>query len=171
MREQIPLDIYDAHLTTQAEISFPKELGFFSSVHEWDAVTSVVDLGCGNGAYLSLLADAFPHISFLGVDFREDSIALAKRTRPRPNVEYRYGWISAIEGCLDALISRFCMLYIDDKQEVVDWTVDHVRNLVLQIDNEDELLCTPHVLNRACANGMSLRWLKVTDAILTRKST
>ena len=152
MIKEIPLDLYDAHLELQAEISFSDELRFFSSLREWGSVTSVLDLGCGNGAYLVRLAEAFPNVRFLGIDFRKDAIELAEKMRPRENVDYHWGTVSSITDQFDALISRFCILYTDNKNEIANWVGEHVRSLILQIYNEDDSLETPPILERVRAN-------------------
>jgi ubiquinone/menaquinone biosynthesis C-methylase UbiE len=47
----------------------------------------VLDVGCGSGRALNLLAHTFPNSSFVGYDFSEEAIARAaprQKSTPRP---------------------------------------------------------------------------------------
>lgn len=52
----------------------------------------VVDVGCGHGAPLLLLAEAFPASSFVGVDYHESSIVTASRRAADAGVSDRVGF-------------------------------------------------------------------------------
>lgn len=50
-----------------------KILKYFSSLK----TESVLDIGCGNGDFLIQLAEMYPDIKFIGIDFSEEAIKLA----------------------------------------------------------------------------------------------
>lgn len=66
---------------------FRRRLAFASSAIEGSGAASVLDLGCGSGAFLlAPLARRYPDVSFTGVDSDPDSIAAARRDLKLPNV-------------------------------------------------------------------------------------
>lgn len=48
---------------------------------------SLVDIGCGDGRFLSEMAQSYPEVEMLGVDYSERSIGIANGLNPR--LEYR----------------------------------------------------------------------------------
>lgn len=68
---------------------FRRRLAFASSAIEGGGAASVLDLGCGSGAFLlEPLARRFPGVRFTGVDSDPDSIAAARRDVVLPNVRF-----------------------------------------------------------------------------------
>ena len=58
-------------------------------VDKLEAGARVVDVGCGHGATLRLLAEAFPRSEFLGVDYHEGSIIAARKAAAELGIEDR----------------------------------------------------------------------------------
>ena len=55
---------------------------------------SVLDIGCADGTVTLALADLFPDISFVGVDFNKEFIDIAKsKIGERTNVSFEYGFL------------------------------------------------------------------------------
>jgi SAM-dependent methyltransferase len=54
-----------------------------------EAGARVVDVGCGHGASVRLMADAFPNSEFLGVDYHEGSIQAARRAAEEAGIDDR----------------------------------------------------------------------------------
>src|SRR5687767_12512135 len=48
----------------------------------------VIDIGCGSGVLLKELAPKYPLIKFIGIDFSEELIELAKKDNPF-NIEFK----------------------------------------------------------------------------------
>ncbi|MGQ0512042.1 MAG: class I SAM-dependent methyltransferase [Betaproteobacteria bacterium] len=66
---------------------FRRRLAFASRAIQGGGAASVLDLGCGSGAYLlAPLARRFPHVAFTGVDSDSDSVAAARRDVKLPNL-------------------------------------------------------------------------------------
>jgi len=55
----------------------------------------VADIGCGHGASTILIAQAFPNSRFLGVDYHEGSIAIARRRAEQAGVADRVRFVVA----------------------------------------------------------------------------
>jgi SAM-dependent methyltransferase len=140
------IDLKDAHLRLQAEMSFGAELAFYELSPAWSAAATVVDLGCGNGAYTALLARAYPEKRFIAVDTNRHAVRLAQETSSAPNVEYRHGDAGVVDEDVDVVLSRFCLMYIDDLRPVAELVERHVRVGVVQIDNDDASMRWPREL-------------------------
>ncbi len=67
------------------------------------AGASVADVGCGHGASTILMAQAFPASTFLGVDYHEASILVARRHAEAAGVADRVGFRTADADELDAV--------------------------------------------------------------------
>jgi len=127
--------IANSHLQMQAEMSFGAELSFYQGP-SWQESKSVLDLGCGNGAYLKKLADHFSLKQFTGLDIDKefhDSIALPSSS----NLLVRTGAFESLESHFDVLHMRFVFMYLDDPKILMKWAQKNVRKSVFQIDPED----------------------------------
>jgi SAM-dependent methyltransferase len=54
-------------------------------------VEVVIDIGCGSGAVIRKLADEFPTVRFVGVDFSREMLKIARASSPANRIE----WIEA----------------------------------------------------------------------------
>ena len=129
-------DIADSHLEKQAEMSFGAELPFYYKDTFLRAQT-VLDFGCGNAAYLRRLAQHFPDKTFVGLDSSKDAIESAERSGMPDNVTVRCGTLEQTDIEIDILLSRFCLMYVEDRQYVVTWAREHVSAAVVEIDPAD----------------------------------
>lgn len=82
---------------------------------------TVLDLGCGPGVLLSLLADLNPDIEFVGVDLSESMLARAEsqnKKRPRPNLRFRHGDMTRLidipDKSVDAVVSSVALHHLPD---------------------------------------------------------
>jgi SAM-dependent methyltransferase len=75
----------------------------------------VIDVGCGHGAATILMAQAFPASTFLGVDYHEASIAVARRRASAAGVADRVSFEVADAGSLPSgsadLVAMFDCLH------------------------------------------------------------
>lgn len=78
-----------------------------------------LDLGCGNGHMLSLLADSHPDFAFWGADLSQEMIALA-RSRRLENCVLEVadcGLLPYDDGFFDAVYTERCLINILDRDE------------------------------------------------------
>ena len=69
---------WDELLRLQTEMFLPVELEFFFSNSSWARAGSILDVGCGNGSYLSTLQPFFPQKTYVGIDVSAELIRLAE---------------------------------------------------------------------------------------------
>jgi ubiquinone/menaquinone biosynthesis C-methylase UbiE len=78
----------------------------------------VFDVGCGNGYSTLQFADRFPEIRFVGIDYSEEMIRIARQQKQRPNCEFRVGDVLKPEtlppGTVDLILTQRCIQNLPD---------------------------------------------------------
>lgn len=110
----------------------------------------VLDVGCGQGRYLSLLRAEFPDAEILGVDFSE--VAIAKARQNHPSVRFHVGSAEDLsvvpDASVDLLVNVEVMEHVADARRVV-------REFARVLRTPGRLLLTT-----PCANRFSLEWFE-----------
>jgi SAM-dependent methyltransferase len=109
---------------------------------------SVLDVGCGQGRYSSLLRRHFPKARITGVDF--SPVAVEKASKQHPDISFRVGGAEALDFVDDHSVDFILNI------EVLEH-VDDVRKMIAEFKRVLRtggrlLLTTP------CANRWSLEW-------------
>lgn len=84
-------ELWDAFLEGQAELFFEPEFQWIASQSWWEEVKSILEIGSGNGAYLSKLADQFQEKTFYGVEKLPLSVKQANERYARDKVVFQEG--------------------------------------------------------------------------------
>src|ERR1700694_2944392 len=75
---------------------------------------TVLDFGCGTGTQLTWpLAEAFPQVSFLGIDSDQTTIAWARRQPALPNLTYATEDASGAERRYDMIIASEVLEHVE----------------------------------------------------------
>lgn len=72
----------------------------------------VADIGCGTGHTTNLLARAFPHSTFVGIDLADDAIELARAEALQwdlQNVTFEIGDVAELTGPYDVVVAFDCI--------------------------------------------------------------
>lgn len=77
MQQVNALSRWDQLLEAQTDVFFPHEIEHFLSSDKWMTASSVLDVGCGNGYYLSKLKTFFPLKSYTGIDVSPRLVEIA----------------------------------------------------------------------------------------------
>jgi SAM-dependent methyltransferase len=113
------LAIHDRFQRVQAELGLPLELACFHASPQWRRARRVLDVGCGNGAYLHGLAAQFPDKEYVGVDYNPDLVEIARRAPGGPGVEVRHADWHDVTGRFDCVVARLFVQYLPDPEEFV----------------------------------------------------
>jgi SAM-dependent methyltransferase len=107
---------WDDLLTLQVELSFAHELGYFLTTDALCGASSVLDAGCGNGAYIARLAPFFPEISWTGIDSAPQMITAARRRFDAPRLHFATADFFAFEPNtpFDAILMRLLVQHLTD---------------------------------------------------------
>ncbi len=81
----------------------------------------VADLGCGHGASVILMAQAFPKSTFVGIDYHESSIAVARERAKQAGVADRTRFEVATPGALASSREKFDLVcFMDSLHDMGD---------------------------------------------------
>jgi ubiquinone/menaquinone biosynthesis C-methylase UbiE len=87
-----------------------------------------VDLGCGTGVQTAMLADRYEEV--LAVDLSAPMVEFARRSRPRPNVQYEQRDLREVDrgtdGQFDLVFSAYTLHHVSE----VDTALHRIRSLV-----------------------------------------
>jgi SAM-dependent methyltransferase len=113
------IQLYAAMLEAQARLQYPFER-FFYSHDAWKQATTVIDFGCGNGAYLDMVAREFPAKRYYGIEANPEMLALAQTQFARENVSFRTSLAEIDAPCVDFVLMRYVVMHLVDRAGVFD---------------------------------------------------
>lgn len=117
--------LWDAFLEVQADLFFEPEFQWIANQGWWEEVKNTLEIGSGNGAYLSKLADQFPEKSFYGMEKLPLSVEQA-------NERYAGNRIVFEEGDAEILNEQWV-----NSADIVLFrlTLQHLKNPFLALQN------------------------------------
>lgn len=111
-------ELWDALLEGQAQLCFDAECQWIAKEKWWGSVQNVLEIGCGNGAFLAKLADQFPTKSFRGIEKLASSLDVAKKRNSRQNIHFQQGDAEIFDPSLvnsaDVMIFRLVLQHLSD---------------------------------------------------------
>lgn len=106
-------DDWDELLTSQVDLTIAAELAMLFEFDFWNRAHSVVDAGCGNGYYLSKIAEFFPDKRYLGIDISPALVTSA--AAKHPDLDFRVAdFFAAPQRNTDVLIMRYLVQHLGD---------------------------------------------------------
>lgn len=138
---QQSLKIWNLLHRLQTDFSLPQELTVYHTCTAWLTARNVLDIGTGNGYYLSQLAARFPDKRFVGVDLSEELIELANAEASADNVEFFVDRLETISGNYDFGMLRLVLQHIPNAATVLPRLAEFIvpDGHCLIIDALDEL--------------------------------
>jgi ubiquinone/menaquinone biosynthesis C-methylase UbiE len=79
----------------------------------------ILDIGCGNGYTTEIVSNSFPKSSFIGLDFCDDLLNIAK-SRSIPNCQFQKGDVRKLDfedNSFDIIYTERCLINIRDWEE------------------------------------------------------
>lgn len=116
---------WDRLMRLQVDFILPLELVYFFGSEDWSAARRVLDLGTGNGYYLSRLSDYFSSKHYTGLDINPEYISIASRELGK-SLDAKFGVRSAFDldpqqdGTFDFVIARALVQHLDDTDRFLD---------------------------------------------------
>lgn len=144
-------ELVEEQLNLQVKIQFDHHHGFMLK-NGLDSCQNVIDLGTGNGAFLSALARKHPHTSFTGIDAHENMLDRARRKK-LDNVRWCLGDVNDFETVpdiknADGVLMRYLLLHLKDTSTVIanlyNALSDGTRLWIIDLDIEHFHCDPPH---------------------------
>ncbi|PYI55901.1 class I SAM-dependent methyltransferase [Paenibacillus flagellatus] len=135
----------DRMLNVTAELFFGKEAELFFRRFEGGR-DSLLDIGCGNGAYLGRLAAAYPGLGLTGIDPEE---RLLRKAKDAPSLaqaaRFLHGGYDVLTGdeTYDTILARLVVLHLPDRDHWGHWLAERTRERseLVVIDFDDDRYC------------------------------
>lgn len=86
---------------------------------EFPSSGRVLEMGCGAGAVLQILSDAYPHLSFSGIDIESRQIEFARKLLEGRSVELRQGDATALPWPDEAFDAVYMIWFLEHLPEPV----------------------------------------------------
>ncbi len=114
--------LWEGLLANQSHLYLESDLKFFFNQPAWQVAGNVLELGCGNGAFLSKLANYFPEKKYLGVEIDEKNLGIAKaRCKDQPSISFLQSdiWKFAPDKKYDIIVLRFVLQHLKDNERLL----------------------------------------------------
>jgi SAM-dependent methyltransferase len=116
--DQRLMDIWNEIQRLQVDFCADQEWPFYARSQRWTNAKRVLDLGTGNGYYLTQLAARFRDKEYLGIDASEELIQVA-RSRSQQNVQFTCQDMFSVEGKFDYVVMRLLLQHLRDPDAVL----------------------------------------------------
>lgn len=111
-------------LNLQTKMFLPHEIRFLLNSSIWLDAKSVLDIGCGNGAYISQISNYFPEKSYTGIDISPELIEIAQTQHTKNNVQFLHKNLQEFkpDQQFDLIIMRLIVQHLSDFATVLSMT-------------------------------------------------
>lgn len=143
-------ELWDVFLEGQTKLFFDSEVQWIANADWWQSSKRILEIGCGNGAYLAKLADQFQGKKFLGIEKLPLSVAQAQERNSRDSVIFREGDAEVFDPQLidsaDIILFRLVLQHLNDPMIALKAAARYLSSngYVLIIDVYDKARRTSH---------------------------
>ncbi|MBM7564809.1 class I SAM-dependent methyltransferase [Paenibacillus sacheonensis] len=128
-------------LTLTTELFFQKENDCFLRDHLTTAST-VLDIGCGNGAYLAAIKLHYPHLSCTGLEMNQRiyQYASLQSTAGLSFIHSDYRDLPNWDITFDVVIARLVIMHLPDLEHFLAWLrrITHGSSTIIILDYDDD---------------------------------
>lgn len=143
-------ELWDAFLEGQAELFFEPELHWIAKQHWLDCVNQILEIGSGNGAYLSKFASLFPEKTYHGIEKLSLSVKQAKERYAKDGIDFDVGdaeiFNEQLINSADALLFRLTLQHLKKPLVALQnaWHYLSFQGYIVIIDSCDSARKTSH---------------------------
>lgn len=109
-------------LNLQTDMFLPFEIFFFFNSDSWKNAGSVLDIGCGNGSYISQVSNHFPDKDYTAIDISSELISIAQKKFSASNILFQHKSLEMLEANqkYDIILMRLIVQHLKDFQAVLE---------------------------------------------------
>lgn len=145
-------ELWDVFLDGQAKLFFDSEIEWIAKQDWWKQAINVLEIGSGNGAYLSKLAEKFPKKSFHGIEKLPLSVTQSNERYAKNGLEFEEGDAEVFDNNLthssDIVLFRLTLQHLEKPIDALNhaWHYLSSDGHVLIIDACDSAKKNSHPL-------------------------
>ena len=154
LQESRLFDLWDHFLRGQARLMFSNhDKEWFSQKKWWNSANNVLEIGSGNGSYLSLISEAFPNKKLEGVDFNSKYVDQATAEYAHQGISFRLGnaeeELPAHQGRFDVVFFRFTLQWLKHPERALELAHRYLKpgGILLIIDSYDPAAHSSRVID------------------------
>ncbi len=161
LKEADNSELWNVFLKVQADLFFEKEARWIEQGVWWSQAQRVLEIGSGNGAYLSKLADRFQEKAFQGIEKLPLFVKQSKDSFEGPTLEFQEGDAEIFNPQLchsaDVVLFRLTLQHLANPTKALEnaWHYLKPGGFILIIDSFDPARRSSHSLE-AIAAAMQL---------------
>lgn len=146
-------ELWDAFLTGQANLYFDPEAKWLSQERGWTKAQSILELGSGNGAYLSRLSESFKEKIFLGIEKLAPFVEKSNAQFGRPGLAFIEGDAEIpyeqYKNQFDAILYRLTLQHLKNPKTSLKVAHQYLKNngYVFIIDAYDPAKISSHTIH------------------------
>ncbi len=143
-------ELWNYFLKGQAELFSSQEAEWLAQKECWTKAKTVLEIGSGNGAYLSLLADKFKDKTFLGIDKRESFVNQANDEFSRLGLSFVEGDAEIVQehyhNQFDAILYRLTLQHLQNPKHALEIAHQYLKEegYIVIIDSYDPARRSSH---------------------------
>jgi ubiquinone/menaquinone biosynthesis C-methylase UbiE len=147
--------LWDRFLTNQTNLFFKNEIELFGDQKWWIESHNILEIGSGNGEYLSKMAQAFPEKDYTGIELQEKPLAHAKARFNFDNLSFAQGNAEVFNpdfaGQFDVVVFRLTLQHLKAPKAALEYAYRYLKpqGYLLIIDSCDKAhksSCSCHTL-------------------------
>ncbi len=146
-------DLWNYFLKGQAELFFRQERELLSKDARWVEARDVLELGSGNGAYLSCLAESFKDKTWLGVEKKPEFVVQASEKYGRSGLAFREGDAEVendqFRNRFDVVLFRLTLQHLQNPERSLELAHGYLKpgGCIVIIDSYDPARSGSHVMH------------------------
>lgn len=135
--------LWDVFLENQADLFFDGEAKWIEGMSWWSGCERVLELGSGNGSYLSRLAERFPNKSYLGIEKLSPMVAHSNARFAGKRIGFQEGdaevLIPELRESADVVLFRLTLQHLQDPVAALQnaWHYLAAEGYILIVDSCD----------------------------------
>jgi trans-aconitate methyltransferase len=118
--------LYELALQYQAQLHAEEDRRFFASLPFWNGIKSILDVGCGPGAFHEVIECFLRAKTYLGIDIEARFIEAARSRFETPTRKFQQTDFFQVQGSFDLLIFWAVLQHLPD----VESALVHARQLL-----------------------------------------